>query len=164
MRALDELLQRLDELTALLHERVSAMRQMRECVRRTDLEGLAAVLQTEAQCAGQTAAGEQMLHESRERLAAALAVPLAEATVSRLAQALDGQDAIGLNDRRERLMLVVRQLRDESAATASVVRFAFEFNRKLLAAIVGNDGSTQTYSAAGAVEMNCRGSTIRHSA
>jgi len=164
MREPEKLLQLLDEHIELLHQKHSLMRQMGMCVRQGDAAGLAQLMERESALASGMDALEQRTHELRERIAEATGVSADQVTVSRLAGTLDPATAMALNDRRERLLLAVEKLQEESSATARLVRYALEFNNQLLAVLVGAEERGASYSARGAIEPSCEGATFRQSA
>ena len=161
MDAPEDLLRLLDEQIELLQQRHSLVKEMALCVRQADLSRLAALLETEAAVVGAADAVGQRVQQARELMAAACGLPLEQVTLGRLVEALDGPTAIALNDRRERLLMVVQKLQQECAATAAIVRYALDFNNRLLAALVGAEDEGGTYSPRGAVEATCQGATFR---
>ncbi|MHC5033416.1 MAG: flagellar export chaperone FlgN [Planctomycetota bacterium] len=163
MKRLDELLQLLDEQVDLLQQKLSTMRRMRECVATGESTVLGELLRQEADLMAGGDALEQRLKEMKEQIAEELAVPLGRVSLGRLAASLGSAEAMALDDRRERLLVAVRQLQEESAATARLVRHALEFNNQLLAALVGIEQSC-TYSPSGTVEAGCEKATFQHSA
>ncbi len=163
MKAPEGLLPLLDEHIELLARKLALLRRMDECVRGADMTALAAALKEEADLGGELALLEQRTGEIRAWAARALGRPGPEATLGRLARALDEADALALNDRRERLAMAVGELREQAAATGALVRQVLEFNGKLLAALVGAEDQSPTYSASGEVAVSCEGTTIEHS-
>lgn len=162
MKEPEELLRLLDRHMELLQQKLDLLDQMGECVRDGRLTVLAELLEKEAALAEQGDGLDRRLLEMRERIAEAAGLRPDEARLGRLVESLDGPVAIALNDRRERLLLAVAQLREKSAATMRLVRHALEFNNRLLAALVGADQEAGTYSSDGAVEHRCDGSTFQH--
>jgi len=162
MRGLDELLSALDEQVERLHARAVLMRALREGVLRDDLTALADLLSRQAEAEGEARAAEQRLLQIRRGVAGLADLPADRATLGRLAAALGGPAAIALNDRRERLLAAVENLRRESASTAHLVRHAVEFNSRLISALLG-EGEGPTYSASGTVESVCQKGTFQQS-
>ncbi len=76
-------------------------------------------------------------------------------TLNSLVESLDGSMASGVNARRERLLVVVQALLAESATTARLIRYALDFNNKLMAALTGVDVEGNVYSHAGEVQALC---------
>jgi flagellar biosynthesis/type III secretory pathway chaperone len=163
MRKLEELLQLLDEQIELLQQKHSLLHQMGECVRRTDATALAGLLEKGGVLGARMDVVEQRTQELREAMAEEAGVAAAKFTLGRMADVLDPPAAIALNDRRERLLLAVQKLQEESAAVSRLVRFAIEFNNELLCALVGSAKEGSTYSPQGAVEPSCEGATFRQS-
>jgi len=164
MKEPEKLLQLLDEQIDLLQQKHSLLRQMGTCVRQGNVTALAELVEKEAVLAGGMDALEQRTHELRQRMAEAAGLPIEQLTLSRVAQMLEPVLAMALNDRRERLFAAVQQLQQESAATTGLVRYALEFNNRLLAALVGAEDEGSTYSPRGEVEPKCEGATFRQSA
>jgi flagellar biosynthesis/type III secretory pathway chaperone len=156
MKAPEEVLACLDELTRVLTENTATMRRLRECVQRNDNAALAALLRS-----GDPEALTRRVREIRDRIADAVGLPARGLNLGRLAESLGGPAAIALNDRRERLLLMVARFQDEALATGRLVRHALEFSVRLLSVLLdaGQDG---TYSADGEVALQCRGATFQH--
>jgi len=147
MNGLDELLALLDRQIVLLRQKVSLMRSIAQCVRRQDVSGLRALLEgeIELETVGDGLSGR--IQALREHLAAHLRLPPEQVTLGRLAQSIDGPDGIALSDRRERLLTLVEELHNESAAAARLARFAFEFDQELLLMLTGTRESNPVYAA-----------------
>jgi flagellar biosynthesis/type III secretory pathway chaperone len=163
MKALEELLPLLDEQIEVLRQKLSLMKQVHDCVREAEPERLADLLRAESELSARMASLEERTVLMRRRMAHLAQVPTREATIGLLIERSDGPEAMALSDRRERLGVVVEQLRAECAATARLARHALEFNSRLLAALVGADGHTTTYSAQGEMPLECQGATFRSS-
>lgn len=155
MNAPESILACLDELASVLTESAHTMRRLRECVQGNDSAGLDRLLRD-----GDPGALARRVLGIRERIADAAGVPVHELSLARLAERLDGPAAIALNDRRERLLLMVRRLQQEAGATGRLVRHALEFSVRLLSILVGA-GQDGTYSADGEVALHCRGATFQ---
>ncbi len=163
MTRLDELLRLLDEQTDLLQEKHLLLRRIGECVRRADTAELAELLDRGVALGARMDALEQLVTDARRAMAEEAGVPLAQFTLGRMAALLDGPAAMAVNDRRERLLLAVQKLQEESAAAGRLVRFALEFNNELMGALAGSGREGNTYSPQGAVAPACQGATFRQS-
>lgn len=163
MRKHEQLLQLLDEQIELLQQKHSLLRQMCEYVRRTDTTALAGLLEKGARLGGRMDALGQRTQELREAMAEEAGVAAPNLTLGRMADLLDPPAATALNDRRERLLLAVQKVQEESAVASRLVRFAIEFNNELLCALVGSAKEGSTYCPQGAVEPSCEGATFRQS-
>ena len=80
-----------------------------------------------------------------------------------MVEGLEGPLRIALSDRRERLVLLVDQVRREAAATALLVGQAIEMNELLLMALTGAEGPSPTYSPEGAIQRHDKVTTFRES-
>ncbi len=163
MTRLDGLLRLLDEQIDLLQQKHLLLRRIGECVRRADTAELAELLGRGAALGARMDALEQIVADARRAMAEEAGVPAAQFTLGRMAAALDTPGAMALNDRRERLLLAVQKLQEESDAAARLVRFALEFNNELMCALVGSGKEGSTYSPQGAVATGCQGATFRQS-
>ena len=75
-------------------------------------------------------------------------------TLGKLVEMINGPLSVALSDRRERLLLLVQQVRQEAAATSMLVRQALELDEQILTALAGGEGPDRTYSADGSVGRN----------
>lgn len=160
MKPLDELLALLDDQIELLQRKLSLMGRVHDCVRHAEPSGLATLLREGSQLGAELAAAEERSVAVRRRVAKLTGLPADRVTLGRLVESLDGAAALAVNDRRERLAMVIRQLQDECGATARLARYALEFNNRLLAVLVGVEDQAGTYSAQGAVPLDCQGATF----
>jgi len=162
MSKFDQLLQLLDAQVSHLQEEASVLRQMACCVRQGDSETLGQLLCRQAELDADGKSLGRSITIQREQLARTIGMPLDHVTLGRLAESLDGVDALALADRRERLLEAVQQVQSESANVDRVVRFAMDFNRQLLLAVTGSADSAPTYSAQGVTSRSSAVTTFQH--
>jgi hypothetical protein len=174
MNEIEELLHLVDDLTAHLQQKRDLMREMARCVREGEMAKLDELLQQHSRVEDAGNALNRIREELCERIATSQEMKADEVTLGRLVKALDGPMSIALNDRRERLLMAVQGLLAESAITAQLVRYALDFNNKLMAILTGVEDEGSVYSGAGEVRSlggersaACTGlvsSTFEHSA
>ncbi len=154
MKEVEELLPLLDEQVELLRHKLSLMRQMSECVRLGDLRELGELVRTEASLQAAESDLEQRTLRMREKLTLMAGDHEGPVTLGKLVEMINGPLSVALSDRRERLLLLVQQVRQEAAATSMLVRQALELDEQILTALAGGEGPDRTYSADGSVGRN----------
>ncbi|MGD2175971.1 MAG: flagellar protein FlgN [Candidatus Brocadiaceae bacterium] len=163
MRQVEQLLPLLDEQVDLLRQKLSLMKQIGRCVREGELEALRGLVEKEAALGS----AESDLQQRTERIRAELAEASGRApeavTLGTLVEEMHGPLAIALSDRRERLVVLVGELREEATTTALLVRQAVELNEQLLALLTGRERPSETYSADGALSRSESAGTFHQS-
>jgi hypothetical protein len=149
MRELDQLISLLDRQLEMLAEKLSLMRRMGHCVRQGDMVELQELLDQELALEDGGVVLEREIEILRREMAHAYGRPVEELSLSRLVESLPTPQAIALSDRRERLLTLIENLQRESAAVARLVRFAMDFNKELLTALLGGAAEAEVYSADG---------------
>jgi flagellar biosynthesis/type III secretory pathway chaperone len=162
MRKPEELLPILDEQLDLLGRRLAVLQGIEDCIGRADLAALEALMRTEAELENDGAALDGRLEELRLALARCSSLPARQITLERVVKALDGPLAIALGDRRERLLVLARCVREQSERTAALVRHALELNQQMLDALTGTAGEGTLYSADGGLRAQSGRNAVRH--
>jgi hypothetical protein len=150
----DQLLPALDRRIELLGQKLEALTEMRRCMRQGLMEELVKVVCGEAERDRESAALDERIEQIRCELARRWSLAPEETTLGRVAREATGPVALALSDRRERLQLLLEQVRSEADMTARLVQFALDFNSKLLGAIAGQAPDGHTYEADGSVGRN----------
>ena len=163
MNPSEELVPLLDRQIEMLQARLLIMQKMTDCVLVNDMDRLRQLLQEELDIEADIAVLERQVQELRAGIADALGRPADTVTLANLLESSDGPEAIALNDRRERILALIDQLRRESSSTARLVRFALEFNSDLLSALLGSPIGARVYSADGSVSERAEVASFRHS-
>jgi len=145
----EELLELLGKEIEILQRKTAALDEMVCCVCGGDFDRLEDLLREEAAAGGKSAALERRMRKLCSRIGAARGLPPGQASLARLVAVLDGPEAIALQDRRERLLLAVQQVKEKSSATAFLVRRTMEINSRLLGALFDQVDGGQTYSPEG---------------
>jgi flagellar biosynthesis/type III secretory pathway chaperone len=162
MRKPEELLPILDEQIAFVQQKLSLLQAMADRVVQADLAALEDLLRGEEALQENGAALDDRLEELRSALAAQAGVPARGMTLQRLAESLGGRLGIQLADRRERLMLLLEAVQQESGRTAALVRHALELNQRMVDALMGTSGQGPLYSAAGQLRSETNQAVLRH--
>ena len=162
MQRLDELLPVLDEQVALLKRKLALLQGMADCIGRADLHALEETLRGGEALKTDALALDGRLHELRSSMAEQAGVPIGRMTLGRMLQTLDGPQAIELADRRERLLLLLEAVQQQSGKTAALVRHALEFNQRMTDALLGVSGQGVVYSAAGELRSSANKTIVRH--
>lgn len=163
MRKLDELLQVLDELVEVLSEKRSRMERVIELVQEADMDGLEELLRTHGQAAPRHAEVQRRLDGLRRSIAEECGTRPEDLTLDRLAADAEDSEAIALNERRERLAVLVEQVQEHSRTATVLLRHALELNGRMLAALNGGQERNTVYSADGEVQRESATTTsIRH--
>ena len=160
---LEALLAWADDQIARLEARSVLLGRLHDCVVAQDMEALERLLASHAASVQGDGADRRRAALAR-RLAVRLGVRPAEVTLARVGEALDGATALAVNDRRERLLLLIEETRRKAGAVGRLVRFTLEVNSQLLALMAGADMDSATYSPRGAVAHSHQGMTFEHSA
>ena len=162
MEQLEELFDLVDEEIELLRGKLSLIEQMGECVQRGELSRLRELVEADARFEERGDEAGRRRRQVRRRVGDALGLRPEEVTLGRLAEKLGGPTAITLNDRREKLLLLVARLREEAAVTMWLVQHALDFNDRLVAAMAGAEAEGNTYGADGQMAHSQQGSIFQH--
>ena len=163
MNELKELLQLLDAEIGILQRKLSVLQEIAQCIRQGQMDDLEELVQRGAELERRGESVESEMRDVCVRIAASCGMAPDEVTIGGLSEVLDGPDAIALQDRRERLVLVVQELRDVAAVTSLLVRTALDINERLLTAILGPEDEGETYCPEGALVRERQGTTFQHS-
>lgn len=163
MKQVEQLLPLLDRQMALLQEKRSLLRQMGECVGAGELEELRELVDKQAILQSEESEIERRTCRLRAELARLTDEDAEAVTLGRLVETLDGQAAIALSDRRERLTVLVEQLRQEALRTAMRVRQAMELNEQILCILGGGQQPGRTYAPDGEVRRGHQVGTYQQS-
>ena len=162
MKACKELIRMVDREIEALQQKLSLLEEMERCVHEGAATKIEELLQKQASLQ-QDEDTELSMRQHCCAMAADLGIPPGQVTLGRLAEALEGPDALALQDRRERLLVVTQKLQEKSTATAFLVRRVLEAGERVLAAMIGDEGAGETYSAGGSVERHRQGIALQHS-
>jgi len=163
MKQAEQLLPLLDRQIALLQEKRILLRRMGECVGAGELEKLRELVDQEAVLQSEESELEPRTCRLRAELARLTGEDAESVTLGRLVELMEGPTAIALSDRRERLLVLVEQLRQEAARTAMRVRRAMELNEQILCILAGGQQPGRTYAPDGEVRRGHQVGTYQKS-
>jgi hypothetical protein len=162
MRALDEFIRVLDLQIDYLQQKRARMARLAECVNRADLPELQALLASESEVEDEAASLEEALRAARRGVGEELGVETGEMRLGDLLKLLRGADAIAVADRRERLLVLMGEVQEQSRATAALVRQALDFSGRLVSALTGREVRGTVYSSSGRVRQTSAETIVRH--
>ena len=144
-----ELLAVLDEQIALLELRRSQLESLSETILDRDDARMEVLLGEIEQTMRVQQAADLKLHAVRNALASAFACPPEEIRLGRLIARLEGDPRLALDYRRQRILRLTEQLRQQHLETCLFLMESSRINRMLLESLFPNSEPVITYGAGG---------------
>ena len=163
MKKSEKLLQLIDREIEILQRKTMLMEQMGRCAASGEIEPLPDLARRAMEIDQDSDEIETAMRKLCRELAREQRIESEEVSLGKLQEALEGPPGIALRDRRERLLVVVENLREAGQSTARVVRKALEINRKILSAVFGPQLENETYESDGEIKRSREGLTLRQS-
>lgn len=161
LKDLDELL---DEEMDLLRRKLELLDGMSDCVRRGFYQELEVLLEEASDLEARSGELTQRIGETCQSLAASRGQEIEEATVRSLLESTEGPETMALRDKRERMVVLVRKVREGGAALGILVEEVLDINQRLLAAVIGDEEWVDTYGEDGGIDRTPEGLSFEQNA